>query len=270
MTSLTQTRVEGRRRIYLVRHADVSYFSAEGTALDTRTVRLNAAGRTQAGELGEMFRDIPIDRVVVSGLVRTRETADLLLAGRSTAIRSLGVEECADLVEIRAGKVTNWAPGLLSSPGRIEEFFIGSLNRELTPGDTFLGGETFGDFAARVVPAFERLVMQPGWKDLLLVAHGGTNRAILAHALGASPQAMGALEQDPACVNIIDVAFEPTDEPPYPCAGSVTATRPLYLVRLLNYTAGAPLKKDIRMTTMEKIFTESRDAILALAERRGT
>ncbi len=254
MSSLTRARAEGRRRIYLVRHADVSYFSAQGAALDTRTVPLNATGRAQAAELSESFRGVSIDRVVVSGLTRTRETAALLLAGRD-----LRVEECPELAEIRPGKMTAWAPRLLSSPNEIEEFFIGSLSRELAPEDTFLGGESFGDFFDRVVPAFERLIASPDWRDMLVVAHGGTNRALLAHMLGSSLRTMSTLEQDPACVNVIDV--NPGGDP----SAARSASR--YLVRLLNFTGGAPLKNGSRMTTMEKIFMESRDAILAMAEK---
>ncbi len=57
MSTLTQARVEGRRRIYLARHADVSYFNTQGAALDTRAVPLNATGRAQATELSETFRE---------------------------------------------------------------------------------------------------------------------------------------------------------------------------------------------------------------------
>ena len=36
-----------RRRLYLVRHGDVDYFSSEPGPADVRTVGLNAAGRDQ-------------------------------------------------------------------------------------------------------------------------------------------------------------------------------------------------------------------------------
>ncbi len=264
MKSLTQARVDSRRRIYLARHADVTYFAADGTALDTETVPLNATGRAQAEELSEAFREIAIDRVVTSGLSRTRETAALILGERDIA-----VEECRELSEIRPGKMTSWAPQFFSTPERLEEFFIGALNRRITPEDTFLGGESFGDFLNRVVPAFESLVAQRDWRSMLIVAHGGTNRALLTHALGAPLEVLGNLEQDPACINVIDmnsdVESPPRTEPP--SSPRSPPSRARYLVRLINDTRYAPLKKEIRMTTMEKIFSESREAILALAAR---
>jgi probable phosphoglycerate mutase len=76
-------------------------------------------------------------------------------------------------------------------------------------------------------------------KTLLIVAHGGVNRAILAHVLGSGLSGFGALEQDPAAINIIDV-----DD-----AGSG-------LVRLVNFTPYNPLKQGWHLTTMERLFVE--------------
>ena len=39
---------------------------------------------------------------------------------------------------------------------------------------------------------------------LLVVGHGGVNRVLLLEALGLGLQGLGALEQDPACLNVLD------------------------------------------------------------------
>ncbi len=59
-----------RRRIYLMRHGDVSYFDAAGRPFRPDTVPLNDAGRLQAEAAGRLLADVPIDRVVASDLPR--------------------------------------------------------------------------------------------------------------------------------------------------------------------------------------------------------
>ena len=60
-----------RRRIYLMRHAQVRYFRGE----HPHDVLLTDAGRTQAAAAAEALREVSFDRVITSGLPRTLETA---------------------------------------------------------------------------------------------------------------------------------------------------------------------------------------------------
>src|SRR5579883_3048590 len=59
-----------RRRVYLVRHGDVSYFDAQGRPVRPGTVPLNAEGRRQAEAGARELAGVPLDRVVVSDLRR--------------------------------------------------------------------------------------------------------------------------------------------------------------------------------------------------------
>jgi probable phosphoglycerate mutase len=120
-----------------------------------------------------------------------------------------------------------------------EERFIGALDGDLGREARFLAGETFGAFQDRVLPVFRALVDSPSWKEMLIVAHGGTNRVILLHALGAGLSSLGRIEQDAGSINVIDVSAD----------GSL-------LVRLMNYSPYSPLKDGLRATTMERIFLE--------------
>ena len=71
-----------RRRIYLMRHGSVTYFDAAGKPVLPETVPLNELGRAQATAAGRMFaqQQVRFDRVIVSGLPRTVETATRVLA----------------------------------------------------------------------------------------------------------------------------------------------------------------------------------------------
>src|ERR1043165_1832139 len=78
----TQPRSPQRRRVYLMRHGAVTYFDGTtGRPVLPEQVRLNDDGIAQAQAAGEAFRaaGVRFDRVIVSGLPRTVETADLVL-----------------------------------------------------------------------------------------------------------------------------------------------------------------------------------------------
>ena len=91
-----------------------------------------------------------------------------------------------------------------------------------------------------MLPALERLLADPDWDTLLLVAHGGVNRAILSWFLTGTRMFLGGLAQDPGCLNIIDVG--------------PTAARSV--VRVVNFCPPDPLRGDTRQSTMEELLAK--------------
>lgn len=217
-----------RRRIYLMRHADVAYFDETGRPVRPDTVPLTEKGQAQARAAASAFCEIPLDRIVSSGLPRTVQTATIVAQGRP-----IQLETHEGLKEIQPGRLADLP--LPSIDQVFTEAFGGHVRRE----SQFLGGETFGSLCDRVESALNELLADPDWRHLLVVAHGGVNRAILAYALGAGLSSFGAMEQDAACINVIDV-----DE------------RGRFLVRLFNYTPYSDLKLGFERTTMEVLFLE--------------
>ncbi len=214
-----------RRRIVLMRHGEVDYF-VDGKPVPTELAQLNADGRAQALAAGAALAATPIDRAIVSGLPRTVETATLALGGRAVPL-----ETRAELAEIRSGRI-----GSLPRAERAA-LFVRSL-ADVTDDGTFLLGDRWGDFRDRVRAAFDAILDDNGWTTLLIVAHGATNRVIMTEALGAPLAMMAHLEQDPACINLIDV-----DDAGHPVA------------RLVNYTPYDPLKRELTHTTMERYLS---------------
>ncbi len=51
-----------RRRVYLLRHAEVSYFDPAGKAHPPRTVPLTPEGREQAAAAARALAPVPLDR----------------------------------------------------------------------------------------------------------------------------------------------------------------------------------------------------------------
>ena len=216
-----------RRRLYLMRHGEVNYFE-QGRPAPPEGVHLNEQGRAQAAAAALALADISFDRAVTSGLPRTDETAAIVLGDRALPV----ITEPA-LREIRGGRLAD------IPPHELRRTFVDAMTRRLSTADTFLLGESFGDFRDRVLPAFHTLIADTSWSALLLVAHGAVNRVLLADVLGLDLHGIGHIEQDAGCINLLDF-----DEQGYG------------IIRLVNYTPYNPLKDGLALTTMERYFLD--------------
>ncbi|QGZ62872.1 histidine phosphatase family protein [Paraburkholderia acidisoli] len=226
-----------RRRLYVMRHGDVTYFDDSGRAIDPDTVPLNEHGRAQASAAGAAFAlaGLRFDRVIVSGLRRTVETAECVLAATGQSI-ALEVEPAWQ--EIRGGRLATLAA---LPPDQVESAFLGAFDGVVPETTRFLGGETIGELLDRVLPALTALRADTAWDTALLVLHGGVNRAILSHAITAGGRAFfGHLAQATGCINALDVGTASHD----------------WVVRTLNYAPPAPLHRDVRNTTMEMLYAQ--------------
>jgi alpha-ribazole phosphatase/probable phosphoglycerate mutase len=65
-------------------------------------------------------------------------------------------------------------------------------------------GESLGDLSQRVLAAIVSVVKRHHGTNILLVAHGGVNRVIIADAIKLDLRSFYSLEQDYGCLNIID------------------------------------------------------------------
>ncbi len=217
-----------RRRVYLARHGEVSYFDEQGKPFRPGTVPLTAEGRCQAQALARELAEVPLDRVVSSDLPRCTETASILVEGRGLTVQT---EEA--LREVQPGRLADLPAE------NVVDAFLRAFSSGSGPETRFLGGETFGALRERVLACWRQLLAELTWKHLLVVAHGGVNRVLLGEALGVGLGTVGALEQDPACLNLIDVDEEG-------CC----------LVRLVNHTPYDGAKRGLELTTMERLYVQ--------------
>lgn len=224
-----------RRRVYLMRHGSVTYFDAAGKPVLPESVPLNELGRAQATAAGRMFADqqVRFDRVIVSGLPRTVETATRVLAETR---QQVALETWPELEEIRGGRLANIADADLRAA------FTGAFEGMADQDKRFLGGESVGELMDRIHPAVARLRADPDWDTVLLVLHGGVNCAILSLALTGQRMFLGALAQTAGCINALDVGQHETD----------------WVLRFMNYAPPAPLQADTRSTTMEQLYAQYR------------
>ena len=222
-----------RRRIFLMRHGSVTYFDESGKPIHPETVPLNEQGRAQASAAGQAFVEhkVRFDRVIVSGLPRTIETARRVLAETG---QDVAIDTWPELDEIRGGKLSAIADADL------RDAFTGVFEGMVGADKRFLGGESVGELMDRVHPALARLRADPHWDTVLLVLHGGVNCAILSFALTGQRIFLGALAQSAGCINALDVGRDDGD----------------WVVRFVNYTPPAPLHGGVRTTMMEALFEQ--------------
>ena len=224
-----------RRRIYLMRHGNVTYFDDDGKPYLPEAVPLNEQGRAQAEAAGRVFAadGVRFDRVIVSGLPRTVETAQGVLVQTG---QDIALETWPELVEIRGGKLAAIADA------NLQEAFTGAFEGVVPEHRRFLNGESIGELMDRVHPALDRLRQDSDWDTALMVLHGGVNRAILSLALTGQRLFLGNLAQTAGCINALDVGEHASD----------------WVVRFVNYAAPAVLQDDTRSTTMEILLEQYR------------
>ncbi|HUP36843.1 MAG TPA: histidine phosphatase family protein [Candidatus Limnocylindria bacterium] len=180
--------------VYLVRHGSV-------VGAETRRfighldVPLSPLGIAQLDGLARRLKDVAFDAIYCSDLQRTRQSAEILAAPheltpvRDPALREFAMGEWDGLT----------AEQIRAHDRRAFEAWMGDVSRFQFPG-----GESLPDLIARAVPAFEAVVARHAGGTVAVVAHGGSNRAILCHALGLGPERLLALGQDYAALSVLE------------------------------------------------------------------
>jgi probable phosphoglycerate mutase len=176
-----------------VRHGQPEWFR-DGAALDNPSLTL--VGAEQAVRTGARFQGDAADALLVSPLVRARETAAPIAA-------ALGLEPV----------VCNWLAEIASPPWKgapLEQVqAVFAAHRDKSPDEQFEGldgGESFHDFHRRVTHGFQEHLDALGtcrvhddpalWtldptpttpSRVVIVAHGGTNASLIGYLLGIAP-----------------------------------------------------------------------------------
>lgn len=177
-------------RVILARHGETDWNVERRVNGDPSVdVRLSAKGRDEARRLGEELRGEPIDLCVTTPFPRTRETADLALAGRGEAVPRLVVPELGD-------------PGYGDFEGQgLDDYRAWARSQTsatVPPG----GGESRRAVARRYAAGFRRLLGRPE-AAILAVCHS----LPVAYALGAR-DGSGPLPKVPMVANAHPYRFE--------------------------------------------------------------
>ncbi len=183
-----------RTRLFLIRHGQVVGHEEKRYNGQTN-VALTPLGRRQLEEVAARLAPVPLDAVWSSDLDRCRYGAEQV-----AATHGLGVTYSADFRELNVGdwEGLTWHELQTRYPREWQARLDDIINYRVP------GGESFADGALRVRPALARLLAAHPGENVALLAHGGINRIILLDALGAPLDRVFCMEQDYACVNVID------------------------------------------------------------------
>lgn len=181
-------------RLYLVRHGEL-VTSKEWRYVGQMDVELNETGKKQIQNLSSRLSSEQIEMIFSSDLTRTIESAEII--GNKLEIIN---EPISELREINLGF---WEGLTLEE---IEESFPEDLVKRSEDIKDFriINGESFSDVKKRVIPKLKDIIEGNVGKRILVIAHGGVNRIIIADALGLDINNIPRLEQNYACLNIID------------------------------------------------------------------
>jgi alpha-ribazole phosphatase len=196
-------------RIILLRHGEGE--NAGSVFYSQQDVSLSDFGRKQSLALADRLKDVPFNRVFSSDLSRC-----LFLAKAITGEKGLAVDVRSELREVDFG---HWS-GL--SWDAVESRYPGALSERMEKLESYRPpqGENLVEVALRVWRVIDEALKKCKEEAVAIVSHGGVNRVLIARAIGLSLNKIFSLEQDFACINVLD--FYPD--------GPVT-------LRLLNWSA---------------------------------
>ncbi|HEV8586892.1 MAG TPA: histidine phosphatase family protein [Methylomirabilota bacterium] len=180
--------------IYLLRHGEVAQANPR-RFIGHLDVPLSARGEAQCRAQARRLAGAPIAALYTSDLVRARHSGAIIGAPHGLtptempALREMAMGRWEGLTadEIRAREPAAFDDWM----ARIGEF-------------PFPEGESVPDLIARAGPAFDAIVAQSPGPAIAIVAHGGTNRALLCRALGLPLARLLAFGQDYGTLNVLE------------------------------------------------------------------
>jgi broad specificity phosphatase PhoE len=181
-------------RVYLFRHGEV-VLAETRRFIGHLDVPLSSLGEAQCVAQSARLRDVPLAALYSSDLLRARRSGELLGAARGLvpipvpALREMAMGRWEGLTaeEIERREPTAFATWM----ARVGEF-------------PFPEGESVPDLVARAWPAFEALAEAHAGTAIAVVAHGGTNRALLCRALGLPLDRLLAFGQGYAAMTVLE------------------------------------------------------------------
>jgi probable phosphoglycerate mutase len=164
--------------LYLLRHAE-DRAAAEGRFGDEGLTR---HGEAQARQVSSALASIPFTRAECSPLRRARETAELVLKGRSVALQ---IEQ--DLAEGSAGALlgigVDEAGALYPQDFRVGRTVVARIRAAARTAPDGESRAAFLERARRVAAHWRRTLAKPG-DPVLVVSHGGILNFALQDLLG--------------------------------------------------------------------------------------
>lgn len=183
--------------VLLIRHGRTASNAAGTLAGWTTGVGLDDTGTAQARALAERLAPVPLAAVVASPLQRTRETAEIIAAGRT------GTNALDPVVEERLGEVRygEWTGQSLKTLAKDP---LWKVVQQHPSAAVFPGGEALAAVASRAIAAVREWNAKLGTDaTYAVVSHGDVIKAVLADALGSHLDSFQRIIVDPCSVSVV-------------------------------------------------------------------
>ncbi|HZP41193.1 MAG TPA: 2,3-diphosphoglycerate-dependent phosphoglycerate mutase [Candidatus Binatia bacterium] len=175
--------------LILLRHGE-SQWNLENRFTGWVDVPLSPRGEAEARAAGEKLRGRRIDVLFTSVLRRATDTAHLAL--EVAGVQDVPTIRDAALNERMYGDLQGMNKAEAAQKFGAEQVKLWRRSYDVRPP----GGESLADTAARVLPFWEARIVPElrAGKNVLVVAHGNSLRALVMHLDGLSREAVLALE----------------------------------------------------------------------------
>lgn len=188
-----------KKIIYLIRHGETEYNKKGAVQGRGINADLNEKGQNQAKAFFKKYKDVPFQKVYISSLIRTYQTAKGFI--------DLGIpyEAFDGLDEISWGEVegkTMHEIGYDVFKELITQWRNGKTNAALK------GGESPEDVVKRQKEAFDAILNAKNEDLILVTMHGRAMRILLSHLLRLPLSDMDGFEHSNTCLYILEYDYD--------------------------------------------------------------
>jgi broad specificity phosphatase PhoE len=180
--------------IYLFRHGEV-VLAETRRFIGHLDVPLSPRGERQSAAQAARLAPAKLAALYTSDLTRARRTGEII-----GAPHGLTPTIVPALREMAMGRWEGLTAAVIQrdEPDRFAEWMAN------VGGFPFPDGESVPDLEARAWPAFEAIAGAHAGHAIAVVAHGGTNRALLCRALGLPPGRLLSMGQDYGALTVLE------------------------------------------------------------------
>jgi probable phosphoglycerate mutase len=194
-------------RVIIVRHGQSSYNSQGRIQGRSDDSILTEKGKTDAAQVADILKNIPIDAAYCSPLQRAKSTAEIIVSGLDSAVT---LQPDKQLMEIDLPLWENLFKEDVKANFPQEYRFWKDKPHELRmqiPTDD--GVKEHYPVLALYEQAkgfWQKLLKEHQGDTVLIVAHNGINRALIATAMGMSPSRYHAIQQSNCGITVLNFA----------------------------------------------------------------
>ena len=161
-------------KLYLIRHGETDYNNSLRFQGQT-DIPLNQKGIEQAEKAADFFKDIPLQAIYTSTLIRAKTTAEIIAGVKGMVVQetdalremSFGIWENMNSKDIQKKYAKEW-----------KDFFASPARTTIPQGESML------DVQKRAYPTVQEILDRYPEGDVAFVAHGGIIRVLMCTMLG--------------------------------------------------------------------------------------